>query len=348
MEITVLVLSGQRLEADGNGMQQAYFLVPSDNNSVVVLNNNGCRNELDEVRSEAVSGVLETCTAILGNPASSAVRGQVSLTFDRQYLTNELIFSVSAEDGNGRLSVTSTYQSYDGFTQTLLPFDDIPEGFNGTGTALSSVARFRLELLNDIYERLVQKLGVPEADQTENFPEGRASGIGEGNKYFAASFEGTFGQVRVINDTLSNIILGSFTLESQLDKKLVSFEVKRGLYGPERGGGAKLRQSNIVANWVWLLLIFLLATVAFIFDRINDVDANFFLFQAFVEVNKMDCIAGPLALDDSKEFRLAKFQGMSDDIGHLGFNPADPTQLEVEAFQAVRDVKGPPGVYKYA
>ena len=75
------------------------------------------------------------------------------------------------------------------------------------------------------------------------------------------------------------------------------------------------------------------------FDRINDNDPDFFLFRAFVEVNSMDCVAEPLALG-SKDFRFAKFQCDSDDVGHLGFNPAETTQREVAVFRAVQDVKG--------
>jgi hypothetical protein len=43
----------------------------------------------------------------------------------------------------------------------------MPEGYK----------RFRLETLNQIYDIRVAELGVPEVDQTENFPEGQEAGV---------------------------------------------------------------------------------------------------------------------------------------------------------------------------
>jgi len=256
VEITVLVLSGQRLVSDGGLQQNAYTLIPADSSSPFTLDRR-CRNDLHRVRAEVASGVLETCTSIVRKEGFSQIRDGAVLSVDRRYLTNTITFSVvtagSTSGENRALSVSSKYRSYDGFEQTLTPFDDMPAGDSGRGHELSSDptigSRFRLETLNQIYDILVAELMVPEDNQTENFPEGREAGLGIGNRYYEASFAGEFDQDHII-DVLSNIILQKFTLAPQHDKKLVSFDEKLGLDGPEMGAGAKLRASNVVPNWV--------------------------------------------------------------------------------------------------
>lgn len=157
-------------------------------------------------------------------------------------------------------------------------------------------------------------------DRTERFSLGKSFSF-PGIISLPASFRWNGGHdtiYRSLNDT----ILEDFKLEPQPNLPLISFDTRRGLYGPEQGGGAKLLQSNLVSNLVWVLLIVGLAAVAVVFDRINTIDPEFLLFRAFAEVNSMDCVSGPLALED-KEFRFAKYQG--DNVGHIGFRPAAPT-----------------------
>ena len=132
---------------------------------------------------------------------------------------------------------------------------------------------------------------------------------------------------------------------------MISFDDRLGVYGREQGQGAKLRQFNFVSNWVWVLLIILLATVTAVFDKINGIDPEFFLFRAFVEVNSLEnggdsspgvdggagvgrVGAGPLALEN-KEFQFANYNSDStSDPGHIGFNPMNPEQTEVTPYQA--------------
>jgi hypothetical protein len=268
------------------------------------------------------------------------------ISVNKDYLSNQLTFSVVTEEGsngdNRELSVTRTYQSHDGVAQTLLPFDDVPEGSSGPGNDILGKENLRIGILNDIYNRLVERLEVleGEAGQTFNFSGGNLSGIDEGSLIHNARFLWRGNQSRIL-DALNATILQDFKLEPQPGMPLISFDERRGLYGPEQGEGSKELKFNTVPNWVWVFLIFVLATVAMIYDRINIHDPEFFLFRAFVEVNSMDCVAGPLALENM-EFRFANFQSelSENDVGHIGFHPADPTQAEVTTFKGVRDVQG--------
>jgi hypothetical protein len=350
VEITVIALSGQTLAADGNGHHNAYWMV--ETNSPPTLTR-GCTSELLEVRGEQATGLLQTCTSSVRVDTSASERDIARITVSRNYLTNQLRFRVvtneEGSNGNRVLFVTSTYQSHDGAAQTLLPFDDVLEGSSGPGDGIDGIeekATLRLDILNDIYDKLVKRLEVVEvgeADQTFKFGEGRISGIGVGDNSYEAGFLWQGDQEAVL-DALNTTILQDFKLEPQPGRPLISFDERRGLYGPEQGEGSKELKFNTVPNWVWVFLIFVLATVAMIFDRINSHDPEFFLFRAFVEVNSMDCVAGPLALEN-KEFRFANFQSFEgevseNDVGHIGFHPADPTQVEVTTFKGVRDVQG--------
>jgi hypothetical protein len=342
-EISVIALSGQRLVADGNGKQHVYLLVPSNRSTRVVLTR-GCTSELPQVRGEQATGFLQTCTSSVPSAVYSSLRGSAEIEASRNYLDNSLSFYITTnginDTDNRYLTVTSTYQSHDGLAQTLLPFDDVPGGSSGVGKMIQGVAKLRLSVLDLIYDRLVERLGVPKANQTAKFSETDTSATGEGNQRHMASFVWE-GNKAMILDSLNDTILQDFKLEAQPGMPLISFDEKLSLYGPELGEGAKLLQYNIVPNWVWVFFIFVLGAVAAVFDRINTQDPDFYLFRAFVEVNSMDCVAGPLALEN-KEFRFAKFESdvAKNEVGHIGFHPADPTQHEVTKFEGVRDIQG--------
>lgn len=117
---------------------------------------------------------METCTSIVRGEGFSQIRDGAVLSVGRRYLTNIITFSVvtagSTSGENRALSVSSKYRSYDGFEQTLTPFDDMPAGYLRRGNELSSDptigSRFRLETLNQIYDILVAELMVPE-DKTK-------------------------------------------------------------------------------------------------------------------------------------------------------------------------------------
>ena len=226
----------------------------------------------------------------------------------------------------------------------ILPFEKLPDGFTGVGFDLQGLvlrdeAIFQIDTLNQIYERLAFALGVSEEDQIQNFT--LIPPIGNDVRRIEAKFRNNdaydFDQ-DVMVDALNSIILNQFKLEFT-DQDLVAFDPRSRQYGPERGDGRFVFQQNMVPWWVWLLLTVVLGFIAFVFDRINVEDPDFYLFRAFALVTGNDGVAGPLALPES-EFEFGKFQ--SGKVGHMGFGlPREEHSLftRVNTFENVEDVK---------
>ena len=219
IEIAVIGLSGQTLQADGNGHQPYYYLVGTTTSPAL---SRGCTVEFDTVRGEQSTGSLETCTSTVFRGSSSATIDTADITFARNYLDNSITFLIATSEETSdkpHLSVTSTYRSYDGFVQSLMPLDNPPpipppgdSFFSGTGFDLFSIA-FRGELiregvLNLIFDGLMTRLKVPESDIITRFNSSVYRAV-SGEFFLDASFKWN-GTHDLIHTSLNATILEDF------------------------------------------------------------------------------------------------------------------------------------------
>lgn len=294
-ELAVIALGGQRLVSDGNGLQPAYALVerPLNGSSTLHFTRQGCTSHLSEVRSEQASGHLQMCVRPERLNVCQYSIDHCVLRLERDYLRNTAEFKIFTNDSCQKrlLSLTTTYQSHDGFSQTLMPLDDMPTGLTGTyeganATCTMGVTKncflaqpeqertIRVDTLNLILDKLLQRLGVPDDDRMRNFGEGqgafRREGIGLLLMNATFRWTGTHDQVLT---ALNTTLLRDFELKPAASgDPMISFDQSAGLYGPELGDGAKVRQFNLVPSIVWAVMIVGLAVVAIVFDRINTID----------------------------------------------------------------------------
>lgn len=319
-EITVIVLSGQTNVPQGKGTMYNHILTQVTGSSTDKKDTKGlCREYLEEKRHVATSGSLTTCARIkpVGQPYfdENGEPSYFSLTPEIDCLQNEISFKIEYNKNVGivrKVFVEVTYSSYDGRIQTIFPF--------GSGSGICGP--ISINDLDYIYDQLVSIFDVPIRDQIKRFEnkwEEKKFGDYSHSQYSmnAASIKiergGVDKQGQAVAEALANIFLTRFTLK-KTDEPIYGFDRQKGEYGNEVGEGPRLYQKNIVDQWVWLLITFVFAILAFIFDRINKEDPEFYLFRAFMAVNSMDPIAGPLAqdLDEKKdEYFFGRFKDES-------------------------------------
>ncbi len=312
----ILVLSGQYLEPHGKATMTDYHLQPGE---PVNKPKNFCREHLTDERHTRISGSLTTCVKIQTDSKIFTFDEQMGddgwfLSAYMKCYTNEFWFEIirnkktktiygsptSEATALTKVFVEITYSSYDGYTQTLLPFSNGPKVIPNEATLeplFDTQAAWNETSIHYIYDQLALNLSLSEENTISKFGDlvkFESLYKMEGAKIKLGG-DHIDGEGKAIGNALANVILNKMELVQLNDIKMYSFDPRTGLYMEEKGDGPRLYEKNIVAQWIYVVAIIVLSIIAFIVSKIQNEDPEFYLYRAFLEANNMNPKLGPLA-----------------------------------------------------
>lgn len=320
---TVIGMSGQKMEPHGTNTMQDYVLERGEPEDPIEISDgeNFCREHLkeeDEPRHTAIVGNLQTCVKRQNDFQRVKIEKEDRPLFEIssfmkcssneywfeiispkdkaavEYYSSEIIYGIATFK---KVFVEVTYSSYDGYTQTLLPFADRTNEVLDEGSSSPTCDTIRQnwdeKTMDYIYEELKRELNLSSA-MDQSFGKIDNSNLGFYYTESAAKFKYDGNEDDVVN-ALTDVLLNQFKLKELGNTKLYSFDPRTGSYGTEKGKGPRVYQKNKVAQWIWVVGIFGLSLISYLFSRTNIEDPEFYLYRAFLEANSMDPKLGPLA-----------------------------------------------------